>query len=239
MAETAGETAGDQEGGGARRIRDAALLLFGERGFGSTSLKAIAAEAGVSQALIVHHYGSKEGLRTVCDEHVVRTIRVHKQETISEAPQFDPLAGLRRMENGRPLLRYLVRTLAEGGPHASSMIDGMVSDAEAYMEQGERAGLIKPSTTPRDRAVLLVIWSLGALTLHEQVHRLLGADLLAHDVEVASLKRYLRPAVELYRQGLVEEGAFDGLAEFLAEPEAERRDPQRDLKVTGKDGESG
>lgn len=213
--------AGNEERSGAARILDAALLLFGERGLRGTTLKAIAAEAGVSQALIVHHYGSKDALRTACDEHVVRMIPAHRQATSGAEPQFDPFAGLRRLENSRPLLRYLVRALTEGGTHASELIDGMIADAEAYMAQGERAGLIKPSSTPRDRVVLLVIWSLGALTLHEQVHRLLDVDLLAQDVPPESLKRYLRPAVELYRQGLVEEGAVAGLVDFLAEPNVE------------------
>ena len=210
---------GDDERSGAGRILDAALLLFGEHGLRGTTLKAIAAEAGVSQALIVHHYGSKDALRAACDEHVVRMITAPRHAAIGEEPQFDPFAGLRRLENSRPLLRYLVRALTEGGTHASELIDGMIADAESYLAQGERAGLIKPSSTPRDRVVLLVIWSLGTLTLHEQVNRLLGVDLLAHDVQPDNLKRYLRPAVELYRQGLLEDGAFAGLAEFLAEPE--------------------
>lgn len=203
-----------QSRSGAERILDAAVLLFGEHGVRGTTLKSIAAEAGVSQALIVHHYGSKDGLRTACDDHVAHLIRARKEETIG-APEFDPFIALRRLEHGRPLLRYLIRTLTEGGAHATQLIDGMIADAEDYMADGERAGLIKSSDVPRDRAVLLVIWSLGALTLHEHVERLLGVDFLAEQSPPDSLQRYLRPAMELYTQGLVTDGAFDQLAEFL------------------------
>jgi AcrR family transcriptional regulator len=35
---------------------------FGERGYDATSLRAIATEAGVDPALVIHYFGSKEGL---------------------------------------------------------------------------------------------------------------------------------------------------------------------------------
>jgi len=49
------------------RLRDAAIELFAERGFDKTSVKAIAEAAGVSPGLVIHHYGSKDELRRVCD----------------------------------------------------------------------------------------------------------------------------------------------------------------------------
>lgn len=46
----------------ARRILDAAELLFVERGFAATSLRAIASSAGVNLAATHYHFGSKKGL---------------------------------------------------------------------------------------------------------------------------------------------------------------------------------
>jgi len=46
----------------AARIRDAAIERFGEQGF-SVGLRPIAEAAGVSAALVIHHFGSKDGLR--------------------------------------------------------------------------------------------------------------------------------------------------------------------------------
>src|SRR2546423_15267855 len=51
-------------------IRNAALRLFAERGHDAVSVRGIAAAAGVSPALVVHHFGSKDGLRAAVDEHV-------------------------------------------------------------------------------------------------------------------------------------------------------------------------
>ncbi|MBD3751906.1 MAG: TetR family transcriptional regulator, partial [Micrococcales bacterium] len=56
------------------RIRDAAIAAFAERGFDAASLRDIAQRAGVSAALIVHHFGSKDGLREECAAYVVQTL---------------------------------------------------------------------------------------------------------------------------------------------------------------------
>lgn len=197
--------------GGADRILEAAVLLFGQQGLRGTTMKDIATEAGVSQALIVHHFGTKDALRKTCDDYVARLIRVRKKETIDSGPRFDPFTALRQLGGSRALLQYLTRTLTEGGTNASELIDEIVADAEVYLTQGEQAGLIKHSAVPRDRAVLLTLWSLGALVLHEHVHRLLDVDFLAYDGSPQSLQRYLYPAMELYSQGLVEEGTLDDL----------------------------
>ncbi|NLG21793.1 MAG: helix-turn-helix transcriptional regulator, partial [Actinomycetales bacterium] len=55
---------------GSQRILEAAINLFGRNGVKGTSMRAIAEEAGVSQALVVHHFGSKDGLQRACDHHV-------------------------------------------------------------------------------------------------------------------------------------------------------------------------
>ncbi|MFN3338556.1 MAG: TetR/AcrR family transcriptional regulator, partial [Dietzia sp.] len=117
---------------GADRILDAAISGFGEHGVKGTSLKTIAAEAGVSQALILHHFGSKDRLHQACDEHVVRLVRQVKESAMGQGPQLDPLLALRQIEDSRPLLRYLARTLSEGGDHIAHLIDEMVADAEVY-----------------------------------------------------------------------------------------------------------
>ncbi|WP_405012139.1 TetR/AcrR family transcriptional regulator [Kitasatospora sp. NBC_01539] len=44
------------------RIAEAALGLFLRHGYRGTTLRAVAAEAGVDQALVSYHFGSKQGL---------------------------------------------------------------------------------------------------------------------------------------------------------------------------------
>lgn len=184
---------------GRARIRDAAIALFGERGVDGTSLKVIAKKAGVSQPLIVHHFGSKEGLRVACDEHVAATIRSQKLDAVAQGPQLDPLAALRQATESRAILRYLARTLGDGSPHVATLISEMVDDAVEYTEEGVRTGMIKPSDYPRERVVVLLLWSFGALTLHEHLERLLGIDLLGDPEQMGP---YVLPVMELFTQGV-------------------------------------
>ena len=51
-------------------IRIAAMGLFAERGYAEVTVRQIASAAGVSPALVIHHYGSKENLRSVLEERV-------------------------------------------------------------------------------------------------------------------------------------------------------------------------
>ncbi|MEX0705253.1 MAG: hypothetical protein WD041_01410, partial [Nitriliruptoraceae bacterium] len=73
--------------------------------------------------------------------------------------------------------------------------------------------MLRASEDPRGRAAVLTIWSLGALVLHEHVHRLLGADLTS---TTEGLVAYGLPATELLSQGLLVEGFHERIRDELA-----------------------
>ena len=52
-------------------IRDTAMRLFADRGAAAVTVREIAAAAGVSAGLVIHHYGSKDGLRDAVDRRAV------------------------------------------------------------------------------------------------------------------------------------------------------------------------
>src|SRR3954454_8125135 len=58
------------------------MEVFGRGGVAATSLRAVARAAGVSPGLIVHHFGSKEGLIRAVDEAVLARINL----ALSEVP---------------------------------------------------------------------------------------------------------------------------------------------------------
>ena len=187
------------------RIRDAAIALFGANGVAATSVRAIAVDAGVSPALVIHHFGSKEALRTACDDHVAASIRRAKTETMAGGPGLDTMAALRRLDDAVPLLRYLARTLVEPSPRVAGLVDELVADAVAYTAEGERTGLLRPSRDPRARAAVMTVWSLGALVLHDHVARLLGADLIDGGAGIAA---YSLPAAEVLGEGVLTPEAY-------------------------------
>ena len=57
------------------RIREAAFRRFAAHGVAATSLRAIAEDAGTSAALVVHHFGSKDGLVRAVDDAAVAKFR--------------------------------------------------------------------------------------------------------------------------------------------------------------------
>lgn len=203
------EQAGPQDGGtvatGAERILAAAIAEFGSHGVRGVSLKSIAARAGVSPALILHHYGSKDGLRTACDQWVASSMRALKTDAVAKGEGLDPIAVAASFEEHRPMMRYLVRTLTDGSPHVNDLLDEIVADAEVYTAQAEGAGIMRPSADPRARAALLVVWSMGGLMLHEHLERLIGVDLLGGKGYPA---RYVRAVMEIYSNGVFAPGAY-------------------------------
>lgn len=198
---------GQDDSSGRERIRDAAIIEFAERGVAATSLKVIARRAGVSQALIVHHFGSKDALRQACDAHVAAVIRHYKLKAMRQGPSLDPIAAIRDVDEYRPLLRYLARTLGDGRPEVAALVDDMVEDAVEYLAEAEASGFAKPSEHPRARAAILVMWSLGLITMHEHVARHLGVDLLS--ATTTELTAYMLPAAELLSNGVLADGMYE------------------------------
>jgi AcrR family transcriptional regulator len=90
-------------------ILEAATLLFAEHGYVSTSLRAIAAEAGGDAALIIHFFGSKANLLTAAVKW-----------------PFDPETEMARVARGRrhageALVRLVVRTWDREGDRNAIM----------------------------------------------------------------------------------------------------------------------
>src|SRR4051795_3356831 len=115
------------------RFRDAAVRCFGAEGFG-VPVRAIAAEAGVSPGLVIHHFGSKDALRVECDEHVLQVIREAKAGTLAGPGPRDILAELATVEEYAAPVGYLVQALQVGGRLADAFLDHLTSDAEKYVQ---------------------------------------------------------------------------------------------------------
>ena len=183
----------------AARIRDAAIEQFGQHGF-RVGLRAIAEAAGASAALVIHHFGSKEGLRKACDEYVAEEVRSGKSAAMQSNDPATWLAQMAEIEDYAPLMAYLVRSMQAGGDLANFLWQRMIENAQGYMEEGVRAGTIKPSRDPRARARYLAITSGGGFLLYIQMHEN-PTDLRA------VLRDYARdmtlPALEIYTEGLM------------------------------------
>jgi AcrR family transcriptional regulator len=185
------------------RIRDAAIECFAENGVSGTTARRVATAAGVSPGLVMHHFGSMEGLRSACDEYVAATIRQYKHDVLSADPDFEVLAALRGAQMGS-FAGYLAAALGEDSPAVAKLVDDLVADAEGYLQQGMDTGMVRPSADPRGRAAVVLLWSLGALVLHRHVQRILGVDLTAPNVAAdPAFAAYAGPAYEIMSDGIM------------------------------------
>jgi TetR/AcrR family transcriptional regulator, regulator of cefoperazone and chloramphenicol sensitivity len=196
------------------RIRDAAIEQFGRHGFG-VGVRTIAEAAGVSPALVIHHFGSKDGLRMACDEHVADVIRSDKSATIQSNDPATWLAQMAEIESYAPLMSYLVRSMQSGSDLARAFWRRMIDNVEQYLDEGVRAGTVKASHDPKARARFLAMANGGSFLLYLQMHE-----------DATNLRRVLRdysrdmilPALELYTNGLMADSTmYDA---FLTNPDA-------------------
>lgn len=191
------------------RIRDAAIERFASQGFSATSLKDVAADAGVSTSLVLHHFGSKDDLRAACDNHVASLVRHQKSAGMAAGPGADPFETLRGAYEGTSIFRYVARALAEGSPHLDDLVDTMVEDALVYMADGVERGVLRPVENLREQVVVLSVWQLGALAMNHHLKRLLGIDLV--DGTADSLVRWAELSSRILAKGVINEEVYDEL----------------------------
>ena len=184
------------------RIRDAAIRGIAHDGVAATTVRAIAAGAGVSPGSVIHHFGSIDALRIACDHHVAEHLRLRKAAAVREGPQLDLLAALHEPGRGH-LLRYLAARLHDPSDEVRALIAELVDDTEANLALGVELDIVQPSDHPRERAAVLVAWGFGALALHETFAEVLGGDLVGSSDDPAAAATYLRGALDILGHGVL------------------------------------
>ncbi|MEX1077587.1 MAG: TetR family transcriptional regulator [Homoserinimonas sp.] len=201
------------------RIRQAAIARFGRDGF-DANLRAIARDAGVSAASVVKLFGSKDGLRSACDEYVFALIRDSKRAVIAE-PGGAPGAFIGQLAQSaeyRPLIAYVLRSLQTGGEYAAAFIDHMAADALEYVTEGVANGLIVPSRDEEARVRFLIGASLGNLLLDLATAG--DADAIESDeFWERALGRLTLPALEIYAEGfLTDRSLLETYLLYMSDP---------------------
>jgi AcrR family transcriptional regulator len=200
------------------RIRDAAVDRFGRDGF-DVGLRAIATDAGVTAGLVVHHFGSKDGLRRACDQHVLSVVRAEKTKALTDRSAVTLMAQLAQVEQFAPMVRYLLRSLQAGGELAGALVDQMTADADAYLAAGVAAGVVRPSRDPEARSRHLTYQAVGGMVLWFSLH----APAVDNADFGTRFRQYVdqvtAPALELFAQGLlVDRSMLDGYLLYVPDP---------------------
>lgn len=196
-------------------IRNAALRMFAERGHDAVTMREIAAAAGVSPALVVHHFGSKEGLRAAVDVYAGQAF--DSLFAMDEQDVVEVLTGDSRMSiaemfarafpPGSPLPGYLRRLLLTDDPAGAALFGRWFAQTRQLLDSMTELGATRPGEDPAVRAAFLLVNDLALLLLQNQVAAAIGVDPLTPD----GMTRWAKEVTAIYKQGA-----------FVAPPEEEQ-----------------
>lgn len=192
-----------------QRILDAAARCFAAHGFSRTTVEAIAAQAGVSKALVYHHFRAKEA---IFEELLERTLsewaRVgHVEEHLAAGGSVaDALAAMVRASLAYARSNPLVRSLYQFDPLVVSFVGSSaavrrhVNDGRARLveaiERGVAAGDLRRDLDPARVA------DVARMLIMAMIDHLLNPEWLD-----ASDDRFVDTCLAVLFHGIAAEGA--------------------------------
>ena len=182
----------------AARIRDAAIAEFAARGFTRATVRDIAAAAGVSPGLVIHHFGSKDGLRIACDDYAFEALTETKREKVNAGGPV--LVGeWIKDDSTRPLAEYMVKSLLDTSELGQRFFDHYVESVERILEEGFAGFTMRKAEDRRAQAAVLAMQGLAPMMLEHRIRHAIGTDDLPE-----SLDRIAPHLFDLYLRGVIE-----------------------------------
>ena len=184
------------------RIRDMAMRCFAQRGIATTSLRTIAAAAGVSIGLIQHYFGTKKQLIECIDEHVLAVFNgaLNASPPLTEVAAASNDAGDRFAElmcNNPDVMDYVGRALAEGGEVGKVIFDGLRAISEQQGVTFAARGMIAEDLDPTWAPLLPLILRVGTIMLRPHLERHLTGPLY----DSAQTTRWDAAVTRMIREG--------------------------------------
>jgi AcrR family transcriptional regulator len=188
------------------RIREAALELFARDGVAGTSMRSVAAKAGVSPSLVVHHFGTKQRLRVAVDDAVLSSFEraLGSVDLLGSPEQVsgrlnDAIASI--IGGDRAVRDYLGRSLFEATESSQRLFDALTDIITAGLDALEDVGLVRRDTDPVWRAYAVLFIILGPLMLSRQLEARLHTDAFHPDIVQARSTSN----IDILRRGLFTE----------------------------------
>lgn len=184
------------------RIRNAALRMVAVQGVSGTSLRAVAAAAGVSLGLVQHHFATKAGLIKAVDDYVfaavINQITQPVPDTTSDsvAEISDRVTAM--ISQDPDVTNYVGRALIDGRPVGYMIFDALLNSGTARWNQRGERGETRPDIDLTWAAVNSLVLALGTFILRGHIERNLPEPLTSP----AQLRRWHSSVTMLLREGL-------------------------------------
>jgi AcrR family transcriptional regulator len=191
------------------RIRDAALANFAVNGTAATSLRAVAATAGVSLGMVQHHFATKSALIEAVDNHVLAVVIGAMSQPIAEPPA-DSIADIGSrvtgvIANHPEVAGYVGRALVDGSPLGATLFDALMDVGMARWALRADRGETRSDVDLTWATINGLVLALGAISLRAHVDRHLPESFTTP----AQLQRWQIATDSLLRDGLFRQRAGD------------------------------
>ncbi len=183
------------------RIRHAALTSFAMYGASGTSLRTVAAAAGVSVGLVQHYFANKAGLIKAVDDHVLGLVIATIAPPIPESVDSVAEMGRRvtRMISEHPdIADYVGRALIDGSALGNTIFDTLAAFGIARWTQRNERGELRPGVELTWAALNSLVLALGTLILRGHIERQLPEPFTTP----AQLERWQDSVSTILREGL-------------------------------------
>jgi AcrR family transcriptional regulator len=192
----------------AARIRAAALVGFAGVGVEATSIRDIAAAAGVSPGLVQHHFPTKAALREAVDEHVLAIAT----ESFEDFPDTDSASEVQKELGDRvtaivrdqpSMLRYVARSIVDGEDAGLRLFDAFVAIATAQWRRLAEEGMLREDADLLWAGLQTVVLNLATVMFEGAVNRHLPEPYRSPEM----LERWNRASSALFQRGMYREGS--------------------------------
>ena len=158
------------------RIRNAALEGFAAEGVAATTIRGVAAAAGVSPGLVQHHFPTKAALREAVNQYVLEIVAEAFDELGHATPSEELLSELgdritETVRDHRMAVLYLARSVAERDEAALQLFDAVVAVSGQQIKRFQDAGLLRDDADIAWATVQPIVMILGSVLFEPGISR--------------------------------------------------------------------
>lgn len=184
------------------KIRTAALQSFAAHGTAATTLRGVAAAAGVSLGLVQHHFATKAGLIKAVDEYVIDVVITPLAQPVPES-SADSVSEIGNRVNtlfaeNPEVAAYLGRALVDGSALGTTIFDRLYEVGVVRWQLRAERGETRPDIDLPWAVINALILPLGAISMRGHIERHLSASFTSPE----QLQRWQESVNSLLRDGL-------------------------------------